>query len=75
MKPLALSFQGVVFPLRVGLWIVKFVDLLIKGVRESCSEQVKCLDIVKVISSMSSKMLKFGHIVVHVFSLHLKPLL
>ena len=75
VKPLALSFQGMMLPLCIGLWVVEFIDLLIKGIRESCSEQVKCLDIVKVISSMSSKMLKFGHIVVHVFSFHLEALL
>ena len=75
MKPLALSFQGMVFPLRVGLWIIKFVDLLIKGVRESSSEQIECLDVVGIVSSMSSKTLEFGHIVVHIFSFHLEALL
>ena len=74
-KPLALSFQGMMLPLCVGLWVVKFIDLLIKGIGKSCSKQVKCLDIVKVISSMSSKTLKFGHIIVHIFSFHLEALL
>ena len=75
MKPLALSFQGVMLPLCISLWVVKFVNLLVKGVRKPCSEQVKCLDVVKIISSMSSKTFKFGHVVIHVFSLHLETLL
>ena len=75
MKPLALSFQGMVLPLHVVLWIVKFIDLLIKGIGESCSEQVKCLDIVKVIPGMLSKMLELGHIIIHIFSLHLEAML
>ena len=75
MKPLALLFQGVVLPLRVVLWIIQFIDLLIKGIGKSCSKQVKRLDIVKIIPSMLSKTLKFGYIVVHIFSLHLEALL
>ena len=27
VKPLALSFQGMVFPLCVGLWIIEFIDV------------------------------------------------
>ena len=30
MEPLVLSFQGMVFPLCVVLWIIEFIDLLIK---------------------------------------------
>ena len=75
MEPLMLSFLGMVFPLCVGLWIIEFIDLLIKGIRESSSEQVKRLDVVEIIPGMLSKTLEFGHIVVHVFSFHLKTLL
>ena len=75
VKPLALLFQGMMLPLRVILWIVKFIDLLIEGVGKSCSKQVKCLDIVKIIPSMSSKALELSYIVVHIFSFHLEALL
>ena len=75
VKPLALLFQGMVLPLCIILQIVKLVDLLIKGVGKSCSKQIKCLDIVQIIPSMLSKTLKFGHIVVHIFPLHLEALL
>ena len=75
MKPLVLSLQGMMLPLRIVLWIVEFIDLLVEGIGKSCSEQVKCLDIIKIIPGMLSKMLKFGHIVVHIFSFHLEALL
>ena len=75
MEPLALSFQGMVLPLCVSLWIIEFIDLLVKRVRESSSEQVKRLDVVEIIPSMSSKTLEFGYIVVHVFPFHLEALL
>ena len=75
VKPLALSFQGMMLPLHIVLWIIKFVDLLIEGIRKSCSKQVKGLDVIEVIPSMLSKMLEFGHIIVHIFSLHLETLL
>ena len=74
MQPLALSFQGMMFPLRVSLWVIEFINLLIKGIRESRGEQIKGLDIVEVIPCMSSEAFKFGHVVVHVFPLHLEAL-
>ena len=75
VKPLALSFQGMMLPLHVILWIVEFIDLLVEGVRKSCSKQVKHLNIIKVVPGMLSKTLEFGHIIIHVFSLHLETLL
>ena len=75
VKPLALSFQGMMLPLCIILWIVEFVDLLVEGVRKSCSKQVEHLNIIKVIPGMSSKTLEFSHIVVHIFSFHLEALL
>ena len=75
MKPLALSFQGMVLPLCVSLWIIEFIDLLVKCVRESSSEQVECLDVVEIVPSVSSKTFEFGYIVVHVFPFHLEALL
>ena len=62
-------------PLCVILWIVELIYLLIEDIGKSCGKQVKRLNIIEVIPGMSSKTLKFGHIVVHVFSLHLEPLL
>ena len=38
VKPLALSFQGMMLPLCIVLWIIKFVYLLIEGIGKSCSE-------------------------------------
>ena len=35
VKPLVLSFQGMMLPLHVVLWVVQFVDLLIEGVGKS----------------------------------------
>ena len=75
VEPLTLSFQGMMLPLHIILWIVELVDLLIEGIGKSCSEQVKHLNVIKVIPSMSSKTLEFSHIVVHVFSFHLEALL
>ena len=75
MKSLVLSFQGVMLPLHVVLWIIQFIDLLIEGVGKSCSKQVKRLDVVKIIPCMSSKPLKLGHVVIHILPLHLEALL
>ena len=75
MKPLVLSLQGMMLPLRVILWVIEFVDLLIEGIRKSCSKQIKGLDVIEVIPSMSSKTLKFGHIIIHIFPHHLETLL
>ena len=38
VKPLALSFQGMVLPLRIVLQVIKFIDLLVEGIRKSCGE-------------------------------------